>query len=477
MVTKSKGIIYGEDLETITQFVEIPESQKRYGIDIQINSLLDELLSTIPTTQRTNNIMDKIYVLIERFRELRKMFSIFDENGNIRNYKKNDPNFHKPLVDHIKNMDMKIRWLMPVVSTKKKLYINRNINDDETLEQTSDDILVDYIDDVIAYEEQLKRDVYYKNNSITEESKYVNLYKQLTDLMVPFENPDEIPNFLQNKRVRANIEAIVNNIDEFNSSVIHLTQKQVSLTKKQFVIQTYNLGLNRLIEKRQGGKDAIISNEMTPADKMTVKSFVMFPSNVINYSRIDMPGTNLLEKVNLHNQIFMIFRLLKKNTHIMPYIIDDLTKELEYEKDDDFLNVMRHYILSDELLMNNDEDDKIDKFLRTIIPKTRTLIKVVRKHIKDKLSFLSVVQSLEPYMVYSNDISYKQYMEIRYFIIEQIKERKTDLEKKRKDFSFLTNSKFNIQQETMTILRLLLEKKDILELFLNGYKFPETNVL
>lgn len=478
MVTKSKGVIYGEDLEEITQFVEIQESKKRYGIDIQINSLLDELLSTIPTTQRTKNIMEKIQILIERFRELRNMFSYFDDNGNVRNFKKNDPNLHKPIIEHIKNLDTKFRWLIPVVSTKKKIYICRNQNKDgdEELEESSDDVLIEYIDDIINYEEKLKNDVYYKSNVISEESKYVNLYKQLTDLFVPFENPDEIPNFIKNERVRANMEAIIDNIDEFNSSVIHLASKKVSLAKKKYVIQTYNLGLNRLIEKNQGGRDTIVSSEMTPADKMTIKSFIMLPSSIVNYSRIDMPGTNIMEKANLHTESMMLFRLLRKNKEIVPYIVDDLTKELDYDKDDDFLNNIRHYTLSDELI-RMDDNDKFDKFLRTIIPKTRVLIRNVRKYIKDKLSFISVVQTLEPFMVYSNDISYKQYLEIRFFIIEQIKARKEETEKKRKDFSFLTTKILTIQQETLPIIRLLLEKKDTLELLINAYKFPEKELL
>jgi hypothetical protein len=476
MVTKSKGVIYGEDLEEITQFIEIPDSQKRYGIDIQINSLLDELLSTIPSAQRTNRIMEKIHVLIERFRELRTMFSNFDDNGNVRNFKKNDPNLHKPLVNHIQQMDQKFRWLMPVVSLKKKIYINRSLEDDEELEPTNDDVLIDYSDDVIEYEENVKRDVYYKNNSITEESKYVNLYRQLSDLMTPFENPDEIPNFLQNDRVRANIETIIDNIDEFNSSVIYFSKKKIALVKKQFVIQTYSLGLNRLVQKKQGGRDVIVPNQMTPSDKMQVKSFIMFPASVVQYSRIDLPGTNILEKANLHTLQFMLFRFLRKNTKIIPYIIDDLTKELDYDKDDSFLMTMRHYVLSEEL-SRNDDNGKFEQFLRTMIPKTKTLIRVIRKYIKDKLSFVSVVQSLEPFMIYSQDISYTQYMEIRFFIIEQIKERKEELEKRRKDFSFLTNTKFHIQSETPTILRLLLEKKDLFELLLTGYKLPERELL
>jgi len=508
MVTKSKGIIYGEDLEEITQFVEIPDSQKRYGIDIQLNSLLDELLSTIPSAQRTQNIMGKIHVFIERFRELRDMFSIFDENGNVRNFKKNDPNLHKPLVDHIKDMDTKLRWIMPVVSTKKKIYIERTGEVEETLDHTTDDVSVEYIDDVIEYEENLKRDVYYKNNTITEESKYANLYRQLTDLMVPFE--EGASQLLHNGRVQTNLEAIVDNLDNFNSSVIDLANKRVALVKKRFVIQTYNLGLNRLVEQR-GGRHSIVSVPMTQSDKMGVKSVIMFPSSIVNYSRIDLPGTNILDKAELHisSSPLMLFRLLRRNMDIAPYIIDDLSKELDYEDGSNdkgsndkgsndkgsntnksadvnanaidkisFLKDMRHYVLSDDL-MRNDEDAgrKFEQFLKTIIPKTRTLIRIIRKYIKDKLSFISVVQNLEPYMVYSQDISYKQYMEIRHFIIEQIKIRKDDLEAKRKDFSYLPNMRFDIQRETILILKLLIEKNDLLELFLNGYKLPEKEVL
>lgn len=476
MVTKSKGIIYGEELEEFTQFIEIPDSQKRYGIDIQINSLLDELLSTIPSARRTNNIMDKIHILLDRFRELRNMFSIFDENGNVRNFKKNDPNLHKPLIEHIKKMDMKFRWILPVVSNKKKIYLNRGIQEDESIESTTNSESINYFDDIINYEEKLKSDVYYKNNAITDESKYVNLYRQLTDLMIPFENPDEIPNFLQNERVRANIEAIIDNLDEFNSTVLQIASKGLNLVKKKYVIQTYNLGLNHLVEEKHGIN---ISIPMTPNDKMCIKSIVVMPAPVMNYSRIGLPSTNIMDKANIHHHTFMLFRLLKQNKDIAPYIIDDLSKEIEYDNNESmnegFLSKMRHYVLSNELM--NDDPEIFEKFLKTIIPKTRTLIRLVRKYIKQKLSFISVVESLEPFMIYSQDISYKQYMEIRFFIIEQIKVRKEELEKKRKDFSFMTNFTFNIQKESLLIIKGLLEKKDLLELFLTGYKLPVVEVL
>ena len=48
-------IQFGEELEQITQFVPVSEDERRFGIETQTNDLLNDLLSTIPTSQRTKN--------------------------------------------------------------------------------------------------------------------------------------------------------------------------------------------------------------------------------------------------------------------------------------------------------------------------------------------------------------------------------------------------------------------------------------
>jgi hypothetical protein len=66
--------LFGEDLEEIFQAVEIPEREKKYGLDIQVNDLTDELLSTIPNSKRTKIVMNKIHTLVARFKELRNAY-------------------------------------------------------------------------------------------------------------------------------------------------------------------------------------------------------------------------------------------------------------------------------------------------------------------------------------------------------------------------------------------------------------------
>jgi len=95
MYVESSGIIFGEKLGEIAQLVEIPEGNQRFGIDIQVNDLMDELLSNIPNSQRNKLVLDNIHLLIERYKQLRAMYSKFDKNDNVYDIKK-----WVPLINH-----------------------------------------------------------------------------------------------------------------------------------------------------------------------------------------------------------------------------------------------------------------------------------------------------------------------------------------------------------------------------------------
>ena len=47
------AITFGEELDSITQLVDVTEDEMRYGIDAQTNDMLDDFLSNIPTNERT----------------------------------------------------------------------------------------------------------------------------------------------------------------------------------------------------------------------------------------------------------------------------------------------------------------------------------------------------------------------------------------------------------------------------------------
>jgi hypothetical protein len=60
------------------------------------------------------------------------------------------------------------------------------------------------------------------------------------------------------------------------------------------------------------------------------------------------------------------------------------------------------------------------QFVSTIIPKTKVLFDLMKKYITGKLSIVDVVSYLEPFLVYTDDLTYMQYKEITRFIDDKI---------------------------------------------------------
>lgn len=468
----ANSIVFGERLEALAQVVEVPEGEQRYSIDVQVNDLMDELLSTIPNSQRTKQVMDNIHLLIERFKSLRSQFSKFDANENVYDSKTVGA-YYKPLVERIQRVDRNLRWLIPVVSTRRKICIDAT---DELLD-TPDITIEDFNNNALDIA-SLQED-YYKKNLKDHTVEYGTMNKRIQEWMRPINPPLHLEENLTTTKVLTDLDTIVDNLEDFYSTVAGVEgtgkNQKVYVTKQQYVIQRYNLGLSRLEENiMKSGKTVYLRNGMTPNDDITIKSILMMPMPVIQWSVIDMPTTSILQRAELHQTWLMLFRILRKNTGIIPRVIEDLSKEFDYEQiekeiDADFLSQFNEFVLDKDVFV--DQEEKFQKFLEAIIPKTRFLIRLARKYIKDKVSFVSIVQKLEPFMVYPGDITYKQYMEIRYIIKERIREYKKSFEQKGNEFAILRNTDYGISPKTNSILRLLSENEKFAEAFFQTYRF------
>ena len=448
--------LFGEDLEEIFQVVEIPDKEKRYGLDLQVNDLTDELLSTIPNNKRTNLVMNRIHILVERFKELRNLYSSFDDNGNVTG-KKIFGDLYKPIIQHILNLDVKLRWLLPVVRQKKKLYYEELSNEGDYKDTFSLD------DEKSLINQQNDLELYHKNKILGEQNDYDYLLRKYQEHMVPFIPPTEQDEFLLfNKEIKTDLEAIVSNLDDFFSTTNH------NNIPFKYFIQTYNLGSSRVtsLETRNNNK-IFIRSKITPNDKISVKSLVMLPEPVISYSRIDLPTTNILTKTNLGIHSLDYFRIFKKKRDIKQNLITNLENELDYENEEkNFFKEITEFVLDDTI---TNEDDKYKKFLNVIFPKIRVLIRLMRNTIKNKFSFIDVVRCLEPFMVYPDNITYGQYNEIRFFIKEKIKDYKVLLNDFSNQYNLFKNTNFNVKDFINKIYFLLSENTEIQELFNENY--------
>ena len=239
-------IAYGKDLGEFAREVEIPEEQKRYGIDTQVNDMLDVLLSEVPDRNRNDRVKNYIHLLIERFRELRQKFSKFDENGNLYDVKWNGFN-HKPLAQHIQNMDLALKWVLPVSEIKKKVYMNS----ENTL---FDDITISKNTTSITNDENMQNDYLYNRMQGGDESVYLRYNQLMNSSFIPYEKPNDYQSNLgPDVTITQPIESIIGNLENFYGTIVTNSNGALNYSRSQYVIQRYNLKIliwNPLLQKQ-----------------------------------------------------------------------------------------------------------------------------------------------------------------------------------------------------------------------------------
>jgi hypothetical protein len=464
------SIVFGERLPEIAHLVEIPESQQRYSIDDQTNSLLDELLSTVPTSQRTKNVLDTMHTLIARFKELRETYSLFDINTNIHGTKVYGP-FYKPLAQQLLTMDVPLSWILPVVKNRRKLYDVEGIIGDE-------DILSENLAPRLSEIE--KRQPHY--SGFNAEMKDNLSYSELDALIQSFFQPVEPQTdafFLSKLPVVTDTTCLVNNLGDFYSTAFAYPDENAiyrrpnaneGLIKRRFLIQPYITGSTHLQEVvSHSGKKNYIRQPMTSNETMNITSLLFLPAPIAKYSTLYLPGTPLIEAAGLHQTPFYLSRLFRRDLDITSYEITDLSKEFKQENYNESMNLIREYTVDNSLLTEN---DLWEQFVNVIVPKTRDLLKQQQLHLQPSL--YALVNRLRPFMVYQEHITFQCYKDIRFYIKQHILEIKKTLDEQLNEGILLRNAKYAVESKPNPVMRLLSEKQEFAELFLQGYSLRAT---
>jgi hypothetical protein len=465
-----------EDFGTIIQYVDVSAKSHRYSIESQVSDLLDGMLSKYPIVQRTRSVLNKIHLTIDRFKQLRENYSSFDEFNNITGPIVYGANY-KPLEDYFDRFDKKLFWILPVVKNIKKTY------DAPTIQGYTDDYSNELIkESLYNIDDFLKK--YKSQDLVVEENKYSSLYKELNPYFTPFEDIDveNMNNILSVKQIKENTNTIVNNLDNFNSSVFNKNK----IKQKQFVTQEYNLGLNKLLASNFSGNKMLSTVvPLTNSDLLFISSFITLPEPTIRFSRINLPSSSILERSNLNHTFINYWKLLKKNTKVHNININSLSKDIEYDEYN-FVNNIKNYVLNldldelknDEELKNMNKEQIYKKFINTIIPKTIVLFNLIKKYIIGKLSIVDIVGYLEPFNIYSNNLTYLQYREITEFIDEKISAFNKKFLSRLSSFSRLNLSSLNNKNQNknkiFSIIDALRQENNIRMEVVDAYDLYET---
>jgi hypothetical protein len=461
-IIKADQVKFGEEeFGPIVQYVDVSSKSQRYSIESQVSDLLDELLSTIPNAQRTPRVLNNIHIMIERFKQLREHFSFFDQYGNVEGISVKEATF-KPLKAYFIRFRINLYWIMPVVKNIKKVYNISHID-----EENNDIINIDLDTDIKDIKNLLEK---YKSDDLpNEQNKYASLYSELNPYFTPYNLVDDEKNFgiITEKEALTNINTIIDNLEDMYSSIF----SNNSIRNRRFVIQKYNTALTKLdTVESTGAKLVTVRTNITNNDIMSIKSFITLPEPVIRFSKINLPGSNILEKANLNLTFLNYWQLLKNKTKINENYIDINNDELEFNEQN-FANNIKNFILYESEENRGVSNKEIyKKFINNIIPKTKVLFNLMKKYITGKLSIVDIVSYLEPFLIYSDDLTFMQYKEIVEFIDEKISEYNKNLIERSRVFKILGSTKRDVVifSRAFSIIDIL-DKKLRNDVFIEGY--------
>ena len=440
-----------DDLGEILVNVEVAESERRYSVEAQVADLMGELVSK-------GTKLDDAHRLVTRFKQLRHQFSVFDANENVVQSKITNV-MHKPLVDRLTRLDTPIPWIIPVIYQKRRLYVTGEISEEDVVgpnvEMVSiDDDLQELVDaqKPTEYEDALRK--------MAQSMRGVVETRPLSDSYLDILPP-------------CPVECIVDTEGAFKSNVLSKPgyNKQFSVEQPAFVTRRL-VPEDTMLTKHVKGRNANvyvrepISNT---GDMAHVKSYVFLPMAAWLHSQTILPSTNVYKRSKLATIALYKHRMLRELTEIPSREISDFAKEVRYNTDDSesFLKHLAHYYTEAEK-----DDDTMRSMLNSVIPRTRTLIRLMRDSMKHDYSFSQIVLRLEPFFVEQENITFQQYLEIRHYVKEKIKTFVTEFEKRRKEFGVLKTAPTHTPLPPNRIDHVF--SPDFLQFFNNAYKLTKT---
>jgi hypothetical protein len=480
-ILKADEIQFGKELGAIQQYVGVDVEERRFNIELQVNDLLDELLSDIPDKERTTTVLNNIHKMIERFKQLREEFSTFDAHGNVTGTIIKDASW-KPLIHNLLTFKKSLYWILPVAKNVKKIYNSQSSNTNEQDENDNDNdenniVLKDTSTQVKLISEIMTN--YQSNDFPDGENKYVTLYNNLNPYFTPFEdiNPEMKKHILIEEEINDNFNVIIDNLGDLYSSVV---DKNI-LKANRFVIEKYNLGLNRLKTTQiSRTKDVYHVVELTQPDSIALTSLVTLPEPVIRFSHISLPGTSIYTKANLNTMFVNYWKFLNKSTSVNKIMIDiepidndmiaEKNEEIQPDKNTFFTKVTNFTFNKKDENYSTPSNELYMKYLDKVIPRTRVLFEKIKKYIHGKLSLKDVVEIMEPFLIYNSDLTFMQYKSISIFLQEKISEFNKKFIEKSKYFSNIKRvGKSITTQPNATSLKMLINeskyKQEIIDIY------------
>ena len=408
-----------DEYEEFYHNVNVPDNEKRYTLDTQLSDYMDSRLNKYKPEERNETLIAEVNLELNRYKELRKLYSVFDDNNNPHMPPKKGE-FYKPLKDALYNLNKKLYWLVPVVYNSKSLIYEEENEDIEDIdeEHTNTIKMGEFIQKINFVINKWSKST--SKEQLNDYKTYINNLVSIIDNTINIHSPDAGIDSIIRKKLDVNTQIhTINDIyDDFYSYVV----KDGSIDKNRFSVEVYNQGMNMLQSDRINNKLIYNFTDLTPDEKITVISFITLPLPVFNFSKINLEYTNIFTKSNLNTDFFNYYQVLNNNTVINKHILE----EPEFEK---FVNT--HENIHDNKLFNNinnfsiqesntkTAEEKLNLLMESFIPTNSSAIKYL-SHANKYVNYKSLIIDTQALNIDMYSINNKDYKLINKLFDENI---------------------------------------------------------
>ena len=412
----------GAILEDVTETRNVSNKKQRYDLQSQTDDLLSDLLLKYKEKDRTIHLQNELKKQVEYFVQLRNTFSNIDEYGNILGPKKNGSKW-KPLVGSLKHLDHQLYWILPVVKNIHTICSDKD--EDIPADITTSTTVVDDLTQVLQY--------YMKGGNGEAINHYKRYIEELTANMTPsIEANIEDKNVISYINSLENILAVIDNNGNFTSTKMkNGSIGQCRMDKYQFVEPQL------LLEPRDVNMNSSTRTVRTPIrtnDIISLSSFITLPFSSHKFSKINLPYTDIHKRCQLSQLYSTYFKTIHRKTKLNRIFIDNF-KHSYYKADtNDSFNVYKLNVNNDTLSTLS-KSEVLEKYIQSIVPMTKDAIDMVSVHALTCTNYHDFITHLEPFLIYTNDITYKQYEIIRTLVQSNIQSYITKLKNRMSEFN------------------------------------------
>ena len=452
-------IEFGEELDEIKVLVDVDKSEQRFDIEKQLNDLLDEILSTIPNNERTTTRINNIHKQIERFDQLRNLYSKIDENNNY-NIRDALSDEYKPIIEEIMKFDKNLKWITPVMSNKKIFYENEDdISPDESLY-----IVRNTYNDIDNYYDELEK--IKSNSNVDSINKYRLILQNVNVFNTTFLNENN--SYFYKGNIYNYINFLVNNFDNIQSNTLN-----------NEVFKPYNF-YNQVLNKPDTNLERTINNGKKKNkrifhnyDQVLLNSFVINDINLYNYSNMYYKNTSIYQKSNyaFYNKYFIDHNNYYKHNFNQEFLDNFLSKtdKSKLLKNNVFFSLNQELFIKNNDLDYNEQEKvfntNLKNYLESILPNTSYLIDIFKS---SKLNITDFLYDLQPNFTDIYNIEYELYTKIISSIKNNIDEYKKSIVSNKLYFENMLNSKNkliydNQNQSKNTIITLFKKLNSVIK--------------